>query len=594
MTAGRSIAMRDLAMALAIIAIALFGHAAYIHAVQPDVPYMDSLRMLVYQQEWRDGKRSLFGIWEMGSNHHGLVAPTLLWANVSFFGLDARLANYATGWVIAAICAIASYAFLADRQAATTTGAAPRMLPSVIGVGLIALLFFSLAGYQLMTLELGLALWVKNLLFVVYFLAHQAWLRKPAPDAATGLLLAVFGAAIVLLAGMGWSYGFAGAVIGTQVLTMLGGRRDRGAAALLRWVPAIALVLALIVYALLGRDRGQSALAPTAASTALLPLYSLGSAWSGAVVFAKPSVAASAFFVAGIVSVLAGSWALYRRWRRGMLSGSLLPVYFLGYGAACALLFSLARGAWGVQGVIAPRYYMDVLFFPVGLLWLLFEDAQARRDGASRFSGVMCIAFAAVLFVGHAWTYRLEWHAAPWRELAFDGAEQAVLRGGTTKEDARSMQAPLFVAKQAVAIMRARKLSVFRDADVTTCDATTVRWTDGWHPLARNNNRWMAQAASIEIPPCSCDAKAKVYLPAEFAARDLVVAANGAKQTLALAPGKEAWVTVPAAPKRHIAALSVSVATLPTRDMPGSKDTRTLGALFGPVRFDCTVPAAAP
>ena len=72
-------------------------------------------------------------------------------------------------------------------------------------------------------MELGLANWVKYLLFVVYFLAHQALLRKDVPDAATALLLAVFGAAIVLLAGGGWSLGLINAVIGTQALTWLAG-----------------------------------------------------------------------------------------------------------------------------------------------------------------------------------------------------------------------------------------------------------------------------------------------------------------------------------------------------------------------------------
>src|SRR4249919_2724202 len=152
---GRLPAKRDMAMALAIIALALFGHAAYIHGVQPDVPYMDSMRMLVYQQAWRDGTMSLFDLWEPGSTHHGLLAPMLLWANVSFFGLDARLANYVTGWVIAAICVIAAFAFLSDRRTAPPTGAAPRKLPSVLAIVLLVLLFFSLAGFQLMTLELG-------------------------------------------------------------------------------------------------------------------------------------------------------------------------------------------------------------------------------------------------------------------------------------------------------------------------------------------------------------------------------------------------------------------------------------------------------
>jgi hypothetical protein len=236
---------------------------------------------------------------------------------------------------------------------------------------------------------------------------------------------------------------------------------------------------------------------------------------------------------------------------------------------------------------------MDLLLFPLGMLWLLFEDAEARRDGAARLSGLACIAIAALVFVGHAWTYRVEWHTAPWREKAFARAEEAMLRGGTTKEDGRAMQAPQPWAGQAVAIMRTRKLSVFRQADASTCNSDVVRWADGWYGAGQGENRWMKQAARIEVPPCSCEAKVTVYLPAGFAPRDLSVAAGDAKQTLALVPGRSTAVTLPASAAWHTATLSVSAVTLPAKDIAGSTDKRTVGALFGPLRFVCAVPAAA-
>ena len=365
---------------------------------------------------------------------------------------------------------------------------------------------------------------------------------------ATGLLLALFGAAIVLLAGMGWSFGFAGAVIGTQLLVEFGGRRDRGTAALMRWAPAIALVLALIVYAALGRHKGDSG-APIAASTALLPLYWLGSAWVGTVAFVKAVRGAElALFIAGVVSLSAGAWALYRRWRRGMLSGSLLPVYFLGYGAACAVLFSLARGGWGIQAVVAPRYYMDLLLFPVGMLWLLFEDVEARRDGASRISAVACIAIAAMVFAGHAWTYRAEWKTAPAREVAFERAQRAFLRGD---DDGRC-------ACDAVAATRTRPRPWRSCAHASCrCSGTPMRprrsrrraLGRGWHGAGQGGNRWMKQAARIEVPPCGCEGKAMVYLPDGFAARELSVVVGDAKRTLALAPGTMTSATLP--PRRR-------------------------------------------
>ena len=415
----------------------------------------------------------------------------------------------------------------------------------MLAVVVLVLLFFSLAGFQLILMELGLANWVKYLLFVVYFLAHQAWLRKAAPDATTALLLAVLGAAIVLLAGGGWSFGLAAAVIGTQALTGW-----KGAAILAprhRWLGArVTLVLALVIYMSLGQIRGGPARAPLDASTALLPFYALGSGWVGSVPFRVAGGAQSALLAAGVVSVLAAAWGLWRRWCRGMSSGSLLPVYLLGFSFTCAALFAIARGGWGIDALIAPRYYMDVAPFLVGTLWLLFEDGMARHDRASRWSGIACIVIAAVVVTGHAWTCRAEWRSAPQRAKVLDRLEDAFRRGATTKEDARAALSYQPLTAQAAAIMKARELAVFRRDESAICNADRVQWSDGWYAPAKDGTRWMKQTARINLPACGCDAETVVFLPKGFAARDLEVVADDTKRTIALVPGEFTPVTLPA------------------------------------------------
>ena len=256
------------------------------------------------------------------------------------------------------------------------------------------------------------------------------------------------------------------------------------------------------------------------------------------------------------------------------------------------MLFSLSRGGWGIQGVVASRYYMDLVLFLIGVLWLLFEDAHARRDGASRLSAVACIAIAAIVFAGHAWTYRIEWYTAPgarWRSIAWKKRSSAARRPGRLAHDAgaaavRGAGGGDHAHAQVVALPPRRCVDV---------RSRRVRWVDGWYDAGRHGNRWMKQAARIEAPPCSCEAKTTAYLPAGFAARDLNIVAGDWKQTLALVPGKKTPVTLPASPARRIATLSVSVATVPAKDIPGSTDKRTVGALFGPLQFDCAVPATA-
>ena len=184
----------------------------------------------------------------------------------------------------------------------------------------------------------------------------------------------------------------------------------------------------------MGYIRGGPARTPLNASAAF---YSLGSGWVGTVPFRMAGGPQSALFVAGASSLLAATWGLWRRWRRGMSSGSLLPVYLLGFSFTCAALFAITRGGWGIEALVAPRYYMDVAPFLLGTLsFLLFEDGMSRHDRASRWSGIACVVIAAIVFTGHAWTYRAEWHSAPQRARALDRLEDAFVRGATTKADA--------------------------------------------------------------------------------------------------------------------------------------------------------------
>lgn len=591
MLEGRLPAPRELAMTLVVVAIAIAVHTWYIHLTQPDVPYMDTMRMLVYQQAWREGTYTLFDLWEPKSAHHTLLAPMLLAANVHWFGLDARLATLVNGWVIGTVFVMIGLAFLADRRAPVPVDARRmQWLPRMAAIGLFAMLLFSWAGFELLTLELGLPQWVKNVLFVGYYLVHSAWLRKPVPGTATSVVFAVTGATIVLLAGGGWGYGFVAAVVATQALAYLSGRRDRGLTLFVRWLPALALVAGSLVYSAFGENTNTSARAPMEAASLLLPLYGLGSTWIGSEAYVHHHYPLKLLMLAGTVTAVLGAWGLYGRWRRGMASASLVPVYLMAHGAVSAVLFAAGRGGWGIQGVMASRYYMDLVLFTIGTLWLLFEDAQVRRDRMAHWSGIACFSLAAAVFLGQAWTYRVEMHTAPHRAMAFDRIEEAFRRGATTEEDARLMQSHQPYARQAVAYMRKHGLSVFAADHAAACRPQAVRWLTGWYP-PEASNRWMGDTARIEVPPCDCAASASVFIPEGFAARELAVdAGDGKAATLALAPGKMATLSFPASQGWQSAALTVSRSTQPQRDMPGNADKRTLGALLGPLEFACAAP----
>lgn len=571
-------------LGLAAIVAVLCVHQAYLTAVHPAVPYMDTLRLLTQQQAWLDGRLSLYAIWG-GTAHRGLLFQFLLLANTKLFGLDAMLANRATGVVAALLSVLIATAFLRDRASD------PRPLPRAAVVGIVALfavLLSSWAGFETLLLELGLGLWLKNLAFVAYFLALDRFLREDEPSLWSALGLAIGGIVIVLLVAMGWAYAFVGAAWATQALSWWSkGRQSR--TDLRRLLPPVALLIAILVYTFAGASiSGGVRPSQVAAATRLLqPLYAIGSTWVGSEPFGH-RFDIDWMLAAGIATTLVAGAGLAARWRRGMHSGSLLPVALLAYGALMAVSVSIARGGVGTPAVMASRYYMDLVLFLVGATWLAFE-ALARGEGRRKAAAMACTLLAIFVVVGQFWTYRTEWRIAPFRAHAYQAMAEALLEGADTPEDASLLQSPQPFPAQSAAIMRAHRLSLFNDAPVGRCAPEAIRWTSGWH-AAERAGRWMGDQGVVALPPCRCPAVFDLFLPSSFAPRTVAavptLAAAAPRQDFELMPGGNTSIHVAAG---QTVSLDVSRVTVPSRDLPGNTDQRTLGLLVTRVRFDCTM-----
>jgi hypothetical protein len=181
--------------------------------------------------------------------------------------------------------------------------------------------------------------------------------------------------------------------------------------------------------------------------------------------------------------------------------------------------------------------------------------------------------------------------------MAFDAMGAALRRGVGGQDDASLLQSPLEMARSAAAIMREQRLSVFKSDDAARCRTAAIVYGAGWN-APEPQGRWMAQDAHIDLPACECEARATVYLPEGFAARTLHIEAVPKANTgtpsgeIALVPGSVAEVVLPASAARASWRLHASRATVPTRDLAGSTDQRTLGALMGPLHFACATSVA--
>lgn len=574
--------MESLLGLVAIVAV-LCVHQAYLTAVHPAVPYMDTLRLLTQQEAWLTGHLSLYDIWG-GTAHRGLVSNALLLANTSWFGLDALLANRMTGVVVALCASWVAFEFLRDR-AADPHGAPPALV--IATIALFALLLSSWAGFETLLLELGLGLWLKNLVFIAYFVALDRLLRSDAPSSVGAVALSIAGMAIVLLFAMGWAYAFVAAAWATQSLAWWGGRSLRRSPRVLL-LPPVALLLAIFAYSIAGSSiAGGIGKGGVAFGARLLqPFYAIGSTWVGSEAFGHRFNVVW-LLPAGLATTVVAAASLFSRWRRGIASASLVPVALLAYGGLTALSVSVARGGLGTLAVLASRYYADLVLFLVGAIWLAFE-AGVRDGRKPRTVAHAYVVLSAILVIGQAWTYATEWRIAPYRARAYQAMADALLEGAGAPDDARLLQSPQPYPREAAAIMRAQRLSVFAGAGATHCNPDAVQYAGGWYPLERAG-RWMQGDASLALAPCRCPAVLDLFLPKAFTPRVIDIApvhASGPSPVhrVAMEPGSWASVPLEAGAAFH---LRTSAITLPTRDLVGSGDRRPLGVLLGRLRFEC-------
>ncbi|UGB37562.1 hypothetical protein [Frateuria soli] len=569
-------------------------HQLYVTRTHADALYMDSLRLVYQLERWLAGDLGFLEFWRQGAAHHGFINQLALWANVAFFSLDVELANRASGIAIAGVSSVLVYVFVKGEGALAGEAPGVGVLTGRLAIACVfAVLCFSWAGFELLTLDLGLPLWLKNFSFVLYFAGYSRYLSRPnghAPVLATCLTVA--GPVIVLVLGMGWSYAFVLSVLSVHLLDIVVAARNGQVIVWRKLVPAVALVLALLVYIVGGFNAPTTSTvggARAPLTIAAMALYALGSSWMGVETASAISFPLSLFMLFGGVSVTVAFCMVWRRLGRGLHSRSLLPLFLLAYGGLIALALGATRGVAGVAAVMASRYFMDLVLFLIGVTWLWYEDVAAGGARRRQLNARLFMAFILAVLVGQALTYWREWRVAPYRAAYFEAVNRAIYLGVPDASAAELLQSPLVYARRGAETLREKRLGLWSKANLTSgaCRSAEVSYTKGWH-AQEGQARWSAGQAELLLPACGCDFTAQVYLPGSFENRELDISRPGdALQRVTLAPGQGREIHIPGAARPQIVLLSVSRTTVPARDVPGSHDGRTLGVLLSHARFAC-------
>lgn len=578
-----------------------FMHQILVERAYPDALYMDSLRLLYQVHAWEDGRLSFVELWGLGSAHRGFINPLILLANVRIFSLDVLLANRLTGLVVGIVVFVLLFVYNRHWLRVDTAGWLVRFATSV----LMGALCFSWAGFELFTLDLGLPLWIKNLCFLVFFGCHARYLAagpiSTSRWAMASAALSAAGTLIVMFIGMGWSYAFAGAVLavqGASICVEIRARRLPLKDVAMRAAPLLCILLALAWSLAQGASGGHveedasfARVAGSVGDVGSLVLYALGGGWIGAETLAHYGINIDAATWFGLIGVLAGGWVLFDRFRRGLYGGSLLPLYLVAYGVMTALSLAAARGEGGAQAVMASRYYMDVVLFPIGILWMAAESVAATRQRAgaqlANFLVYSLLALSMVLAV--ASNGKREWAVAPYRALAFEAMNAALRDGVPDEAAAQLLQAPLEHARLGAVILRNERLSLFADgpAGPKACDPEGIVRAGDWS-IEELNGRWMGESARLTVPfICECDLNANLFIPEGFSARELQIGEGEALRKISVEPGRIVPLVLPAHRNGRSISFEVSRTTTPSEEIGGSSDVRRLGVFWSGIGFSC-------
>jgi len=570
--------------AAAVVIFFLFVHEAYVTRAHPDAPYMDTLRLVYQLEQWLSGRLPFFKLWSQGQ-HKGFILQLFLLANIKLFSLNVMLANRLTGVVVAIFSIMVLFSFLSATRRYDNTRFITGDFAQAVICSLFVAICFSWAGFELFTLDLGLPLWTKNVTFMVYFVLHACYLRMPSGLRSTwvvGIALTLLGPVVVLMVAMGWSYSFVASVALVSTIALVESiRQGKLQEQLKRCAPVAALFVAQLIYMVTSGEGGRSAnqsLYTTLIHVPDLLLYSLGSGVIGL-------ETVNSFAISPHIPELIGagmlasaiSLGLARFWRRSVLArGSLIPLYLLAYGLFTALSVSVARGHNGPAEVMASRYYMDIMLFCIGLVWLWYESLAMADSKRFSISAVGFSVLCSVIVVGQWLTYAREWRAAPYRAIAFKAMNEALLDGVPDQAAATLLQSPFDNARLGDKTLREKHLALYSNVHFDSCDAAGVQLKSGWYGR-ESQGIWMGKNANIQVAGCRCDFIIKVYLPPDFIARTIKIQSADASKVVELTPGKAEQISLGPILAPEVIGLSVSDITVPAK-MPGaSPDIRSLG-----------------
>ncbi len=535
--------------------------------------FMDTLRFLGYYDDSMSGRHSLWTTWNQGQ-HRGILPQAVVYLNARFFHLSIFGCTMLSG----AFIGLTGFAICLEMARSGLSKLALAFLSMLTYASL-----FSLSNWELYSVDVGVALFAKNLAFVLYWILLDRAIRGESKRALA--LCLITAPLIVLLVAFGWSYAFVGASIFAAVVAGLRTARIGS----VRLVSAT-LVGSMVLYVVLGAIFPTARLAPETPATAANLWHLIeGTVLAVASIFISResidiySIPFDLLTLAGIAMLIAAAYAvignIMTRRQESIVTNSLI-VYALLDAAAVAI----ARGMIDPYQAMAPRYFEDLSLLMVGTVWSIYQLSIIGRLPARRLAAALSIVLSALFLVGQAATASDEWTKAPYRHESFSKMAAITMSGPTTSSDARLLQQPLDSAVRASAIQKKYGLGPFRRI---ACEIGPAISGDGWYANNDGGSSWMARSASVTIRNCGSTVHVQAFAPDSFPARTAMLSIDGKPvKSFNITPGHVEDLVVPVNTADRYVTLNIEVdgVTVPSQVLPNSHDSRELGLLVSSVR----------
>ncbi|MGT2507926.1 hypothetical protein [Cupriavidus basilensis] len=227
------------AIVLALAVIFLAGFTAYMRVLHPQAAFMDSMRFLMYFDDVERGRASLLSTWNQG-DHHGLFTQIVVYLNAKLFGFSVFGATLLSGLVLA----ITGIVLGLDQYRTLNPRGTVNFLAFVGLAATTFLALFSLANWELYSVDVGVTLFGKNLIFILYWIGLERTLRSSDASKVLRWTILASTPVIVLVFAYGWAYAF---VIASIFCVFVSDRKDEGAVRFQRAVVGV-LAISFVLY----------------------------------------------------------------------------------------------------------------------------------------------------------------------------------------------------------------------------------------------------------------------------------------------------------------------------------------------------------